>query len=87
MSARKVTHEIKLPLSLTIILGVIAFGLIANVFKPILQIDEAFASNQVHKIAICRADGQDCAGIKSGEGFTKHYATQNGGGWFTLTSQ
>lgn len=63
MSGRKVTHEIKLPLSLTIILGVIAFGLVANVFKPILEIDEAFASNQVHKIAICRSDGRLCAGI------------------------
>ena len=50
MSARKVTHEIKLPLSLTVILGVIAFGLVANVFKPILNIDKAFAaSEQSHK--------------------------------------
>ena len=62
MSARKVTHEIKLPLSLTTILGVIAFGLIANVFKPILQIDEALASNPVHKIAICNP-GEDCAKV------------------------
>ena len=31
MSGRKVTHEIKLPLSLTIILGVIAFGLVVNI--------------------------------------------------------
>ena len=78
MSARKVTHEIQLPLSLTIILSVIAFGLIANVFKPILQIDEAFASNQVHKIAICRADGQDCAGIHSNKSWQKNF----GGGKF-----
>ena len=42
MSANKVTHEIKLPLSLTIILGVIAFGLVANVSKPILNIEKAF---------------------------------------------
>tara|TARA_B100000524_G_scaffold148001_1_gene74722 strand:+ start:633 stop:872 length:240 start_codon:yes stop_codon:yes gene_type:complete len=62
MFARKVTHEIKLPLSLTTILGVIAFGLIANVFKPILQIDEALASNPVHKIAICNP-GEDCAKV------------------------
>ena len=61
MSGRKVTHEIKLPLSLTIILGVIAFGLVANVFKPVFNIEEAFASNQVHKIAICETDGAKCA--------------------------
>ena len=78
MSGRKVTHEIKLPLSLTIILGVIAFGLIANVFKPVFNIEEAFASNQVHKIAICRADGQDCAGINNKKSWQEDF----GGGKF-----
>ena len=63
MSQRTVTHQIKLPLSLTIILGLIAFGLIANALKPVLKIDEAFAAGQVHKIAICRADGSACAGV------------------------
>jgi len=47
MSARKVTHEIKLPISLTIILGVIAFGLVANVFKPAFTIDKANATETV----------------------------------------
>lgn len=63
MSARKVTHEIELPLSLTIILGVIAFGLVANVFKPVFNIEEAFASNQVHKIAICTENGSRCSNV------------------------
>ena len=66
MSTRKVTHEIKLPLSLTIILGVIAIGLIANVFKPVFNIEEAFASTQVHKIAICTSSGEYCAGVTKG---------------------
>jgi hypothetical protein len=66
MSARKVTHEIKLPLSLTIILGVIAFGLVANVFKPVLKVDEAFASSEVHKIAICSLKGS-CADVDDGQ--------------------
>ena len=66
MSARKVTHEIKLPISLTIILGVIGFGLVANVFKPILNIERAFAAGEVHKIAICSKDGQHCAGVTRG---------------------
>ena len=69
MPARKVTHEIKLPLSLTIILSVIAFGLVANVFRPVFNIEEAFASTQLHKIAICRGDRKVCAGI---EGLSKH---------------
>ena len=45
MSARKVTHEIKLPLSLTIILGVIAFGQVANVLTPVLKIGDALAAS------------------------------------------
>ena len=65
MSGRKVTHEIKLPRSLTIILGVIAFGLVANVFKPVFNIEEAFASNQVHKIAICTENGSRCSSVFS----------------------
>jgi len=55
MSQRTVTHQIKLPPSLTIILG-----LIANVLKPMLKIDEAFAAGEVHKIAICDPSGK-CA--------------------------
>ncbi len=60
MSQRTVTHQIKLPLSLTIVLGLIAFGLIANVLKPVLKIDEAFAADEVHRIAICDPSGK-CA--------------------------
>ena len=63
MSQRTVTHQIKLPTSLTIILGLIAFGLIANVLKPVFKIDEAFAAGEVHKIAICTQDGSKCANI------------------------
>ena len=66
MSQRTVTHQIKLPLSLTIILGLIAFGLIANVLKPVLKIDEAFAAGQVHKIAICTEGGDQCVGVTKG---------------------
>ena len=48
MSQKTVTHQIKLPLSLTIILGLIAFGLIANVLKPIVTGDPAFAYEMVN---------------------------------------
>jgi hypothetical protein len=66
MSTRKVTHEIKLPLPLTFILGVIAFGLVANVFNPILNIEKAFAAEKVHKIVICEESGNRCAGVGTG---------------------
>ena len=42
MSARKVTHEIKLPLSLTVILGLIAFGLVGNL--AVKTVEPAWAS-------------------------------------------
>ena len=66
MSQKTVTHEIKMPISLTIILGLIAFGLIANVLKPVLKIDEAFAAGQVHKITICNENGARCVGVGTG---------------------
>ena len=55
MTHQKVIHRIKLPLSLTVILGLIAFGLIANVLKPVVTVDKAFAaealtSSEVRKI-------------------------------------
>ena len=55
MTHQKVIYRIKLPLSLTIILGLIAFGLIANVLKPVVTVDKAFAaealtSSEVRKI-------------------------------------
>ena len=66
MLQRKVTHEIKLPISLTIILGLIAFGLVANVLRPVLNIDKAFAAGEVHKIALCNETGEYCAGVTKG---------------------
>ena len=53
-------------MSLTIILGLIAFGLVANVFKPVLNINEAFAAGEVHKIALCTQNGDYCAGVTKG---------------------
>ena len=69
MSARKVTHEIKLPLSLTIILGLMAFGLVANVFKPVLKVDEAFAAGQVLTKNDMKDVIDDCFGLINGNLF------------------
>ena len=67
MSARKVTHEIKLPLSLTIMLGVIAFGLIANVFKSGFTIEEAMAAHHGLTKADIRDVMNDCNGLINGK--------------------
>ena len=48
ISQKTVTHQIKLLLPLTIILGLIAFGLIANVLKPIVKVESAFAYEMVN---------------------------------------
>ena len=44
MSQRTVTHQIKLPLSITIISGLIAFGLIANLAVVIFDVQPATAA-------------------------------------------
>jgi len=67
MSGRKVTHEIKLPLSLTIILGLIAFGLIANILTPVLKIDDALAASHGLTKADIRDVMNDCNGLINGK--------------------
>ena len=52
MSQRTVTHQIKLPLSLTIILGLIAFGLLANVLKPVFTVDKANAAETLTSVEV-----------------------------------
>ena len=67
MLGRKVTHEIKVPLSLTIILGVIAFGLIANILTPVLKIDDALAASHGLTKADIRDVMNDCNGLINGK--------------------
>ena len=52
MSQRNVTHQIKLPLSLTIILGLIAFGLVVNVLKPVFAVDQANAAETLTSVEV-----------------------------------
>ena len=44
MSERKVIHEVKLQKSVVIILGVLAFGVCANVFVPAFKVEDAMAN-------------------------------------------
>jgi hypothetical protein len=46
MTGRKITHEVKLPTSLTVILGLIAFGLVGNLAVKTVQ--PAWATGQVY---------------------------------------
>ena len=63
---KKIIHEVKLPRVITVALYAIAFGLLANVFKPVLTAHPAFAaSNGVAKIAICSEDGYQCMELES----------------------
>ena len=43
MTKRVVEHKIKLEKSLTIILGVLAFGVFLNAFAPVFDVKDAFA--------------------------------------------
>ena len=44
MSNKTITHEVKLQKSVIVILGIMAFGLCANVFAPALSINPAMAN-------------------------------------------
>ena len=43
MSNKTITHEVKLQKSVIIILGIMAFGVCANVFAPALSVQPAMA--------------------------------------------
>ena len=43
MSNKTITHEVKLQKSVIVILGIMAFGLCANVFAPALSVKDAMA--------------------------------------------
>ena len=60
---RKITHQVKIPTVVTVALYAIAFGLMANVAKPLLTADPAWAAGGVAKMAICDASGSRCASI------------------------
>ena len=44
MSNKTITHEVKLQKSVIIILGIMAFGLCANVFAPALSVKPAVSA-------------------------------------------
>ena len=43
MSNKTITHEVKLQKSVIVILGIMAFGVCANVFAPALSVNDAMA--------------------------------------------
>ena len=61
MSGRKVTHEIKLPLSLTIILGVIAFGLVVNIVDSNFFTTDALAAMDLQDFRMVEGKLSDIA--------------------------
>ena len=61
MSGRKVTHEIKLPLSLTIILGVIAFGLVVNIIDSNFFTTDALAAMDLQDYRMVESKLSDIA--------------------------
>ena len=51
MTQRIVRHEVKLQKSVIIILGVLAFGVCANVFLPIFHIKEVSARHSTNYVS------------------------------------
>ena len=64
---KKNIHKVKLPRINTAALYAIAIGLLANVFKPVLNAHPAFAaSSDTTKIVICDEDKRSCKSIIKG---------------------
>ena len=64
---KKNIHKVKLPRINTAALYAIAIGLLANVFKPVLNAHPAFAaSSDTTKIVICDEDKRSCMSIIKG---------------------
>ena len=52
MTNKTITHEVKLQKSVIIILGVMAFALCANVFGPVLSVNQALAETLRGKLEL-----------------------------------
>lgn len=63
----KVVYEVKLSKPVMTIASVAALGLLLIGLKPALEVSPAFASNDVHKIAICSEWGDNCAQVHKGQ--------------------
>ena len=64
---KKIIHEVQLPRVNAAALYAIAIGLLANVFKPVLNAHPAFAaSSDTKKIVICDEDKRSCKSIIKG---------------------
>ena len=62
MSNKTITHEVKLQKSVIVILGIMAFGLCANVFAPVFKVEEALAAVNQY-VGICHVRHSVCADI------------------------
>ena len=63
---KKVIYEVRLSRPVIVIATIAAVGLLAIGVKPLLEATPAFASNQIHKIAICDLNGQCAEMVNAG---------------------
>ena len=61
MSHQKITHEIAIPRSLTIILATLALGVIANALAPVFHIEQAGAPPTAARCVCARVRVRVCA--------------------------
>ena len=60
---KKVVYEVRLSKPVMVIASVAAIGLLAIGARPLIEATPAFASNEVHKVAICNAKGDACTAM------------------------
>ena len=59
----KVVYEVRLSKPVLAIATIAAIGLLAIGAKPFIEASPAFASNEIHKIAICDFDHGGCTKV------------------------
>ena len=62
---KKVVYEVKLSKPVMTVAVMAAVGLLAIGAKPLIEATPAFASNEIHKIAVCDTGG-DCVDVRGG---------------------
>lgn len=59
----KVVYEVRLSKPVMVVATIAAVALLAIGAKPFIESTPAFASNQLHKVAICDSSGSNCTKV------------------------
>lgn len=65
----KVVYEVRLSKPVMVIATVAAIGFLAIGAKPLIEVTPAFASGEIHKIAVCDPKSKRCVRVNGNNRF------------------